>query len=69
MSKAQAVHPAPWLITLPDVVQRTTFSRAQIYRLIKSGEFPRPIKLSAQRVAWDISAIDAWLAAKIGVAA
>lgn len=43
------------------VIDKTGLSRTQIYRLVKTGSFPAPIKLSAAISAWDESAIDAWL--------
>jgi prophage regulatory protein len=48
---------------LPD--KGITFSRMQLWRLIKAGHFPKPIKLSAQRVGFVESEVDAWLKAKI----
>ncbi|MDR7219870.1 AlpA family phage regulatory protein [Aminobacter aminovorans] len=41
------------------------FSRAHIYRLIKSGEFPKPIKIGAARVAWLESDLDSWISTKL----
>lgn len=39
----------------------TNLSMATIYRLIKKGDFPRPLQLSAQAVGWDIHDITAWV--------
>ncbi|BAQ17932.1 helix-turn-helix transcriptional regulator [Methyloceanibacter caenitepidi] len=41
------------------------FSRTHIYRLIRKNEFPRPIRLGEQRVAFVEDEIDAWLRSKI----
>jgi prophage regulatory protein len=41
------------------------FSRAQIYRLVKAGAFPRQIRVGGQRVGWIESEIDAWIESKI----
>ncbi len=41
------------------------FSRASIYRLIRAGEFPAPIKLGEHTSAWLVSEIEAWKHAKI----
>ena len=41
--------------------QLTNLSLATIYRLIKRGDFPRPIRLSAQAVGWDINDVNAWI--------
>jgi prophage regulatory protein len=56
------------LLTITDVIARTTLSRSAIYEAVKSGGFPAPIKISANRVAWRATEIDAWIAAKISVA-
>ena len=43
------------------------FSRQHLYRLIKAGKFPRPIKLgSGGRNAWLASELNLWIAARIG---
>lgn len=39
----------------------TSLSLATIYRLIKRGDFPRPIQLSVQAVGWDVNDINAWI--------
>lgn len=42
-----------------------TISRATLWRLIKKGEFPKPIKTSKSRNAWVESEIDAWMRSRI----
>jgi len=43
-------------------VQRITgLSKATLWRLVKTGDFPRPIKLSERAVGWKASEIDAWI--------
>ncbi len=44
-----------------EVEHRTGLSRSTIYAMMKSGEFPRPIQLSARAVGWMASDIDSWL--------
>jgi predicted DNA-binding transcriptional regulator AlpA len=39
------------------------YSRASIYRKIRNGTFPRPIKLGENKIAWLDHEIDAWIAA------
>lgn len=46
---------------ISDVVSETSLSRATIYRLIAKGNFPTPIKVSTQRVAWPESAVHDWM--------
>ncbi len=50
----------PTLITLKEVVRRTTRSRSSIWRDIHSGRFPIPIKIGA-RVAFKSSEISEWI--------
>lgn len=40
------------------------FSRATLWRKVKSGEFPRPIKLSTRITAWEVDSIRAWMDSK-----
>ncbi len=44
-------------------------SRAHLHRMRVAGQFPQPIKLSANRVVWPESVVAAWMAAKIAEAA
>ncbi len=46
-------------------MQRTTLSRATVWRLCKAGTFPKPFKLGGGRaVAWLDRDINAWLEAQ-----
>ncbi|ARO87949.1 AlpA family phage regulatory protein [Nitrosospira lacus] len=40
------------------------FSSATLWRKVKKGEFPRPVKLSERITAWDVNSIRAWLESK-----
>ena len=40
------------------------FSAATLWRKCKSGEFPKPIKLSAGITAWRVGEVRAWLASQ-----
>ena len=57
------------LLALPAVLDRVSFSRAKLYDAVNKGEFPKPIKLSPNRIAWAESAVAAWISAKIAEAA
>ena len=37
------------------------YSRASIYRKIRNGTFPRPIKLGENKIAWLDHEIDEWI--------
>lgn len=47
-------------LKITDVVAETSLSRATIYRLIAKGDFPSPIRVSPQRVAWSESSVQGW---------
>lgn len=58
------------LLRLRDVTARVGLSKATIYYLIKTGEFPASIKvLDAHSARWDSLAVDQWIAAVIARAA
>ena len=41
------------------------YSRVHIYRLVKAGKFPAPIKVGQNRVGWVESEIDDWIQKKV----
>jgi prophage regulatory protein len=41
------------------------YSTAHLWRLVKGGKFPAPIKLGEARSAWIEAEIDAWIGTKI----
>ena len=47
-------------LSINDVIAETSLSRTTIYRMIRKGDFPASIQLSAQRVAWDSAALQTW---------
>ena len=49
------------MLRLAQVVGLTSLSRATIYRLVGSGQFPKPIRLSLGRVAWFKRDVVGWL--------
>lgn len=60
--------PSTQSITLRRIAQvqaDTGLSRSGIYRLVKLGEFPAPVKLSESAIAWPGNEIDAWITARI----
>lgn len=50
------------LFDIAGICRRTTLSKSTIYRLIKDGKFPAPIKIAKKRVAWREEDILAFLA-------
>jgi prophage regulatory protein len=53
------------VIRLAELTDFVGLRRTQIQDLISKGRFPRPIKLSARRIAWLASEIAEWQAARI----
>ena len=43
----------------------TGMSRSTLYVMIKSGEFPRPVKLGKRRAAWTKEIVLDWIEKKI----
>lgn len=54
------------VLRLNSVVLLTTgLARSTIYKLIGSGEFPRPVPLTARSVGWIECEVSAWIQSKI----
>ena len=49
------------LIRLPEVLHKTGYKKAWIYKLISQGRFPKPIHLGVRAVAFIESEIDDWI--------
>ena len=49
------------LIKIEEVKDRTGLSKPTIYRLMRTGRFPKQMKTSDNTVAWVESEIDGWL--------
>lgn len=46
---------------LPTVTSTTTLSEPTIYRLMKQGLFPKPIKIGHRAVAWKSTEVEAFI--------
>lgn len=44
-------------------------STATLYRMLASGDFPKPISITAGRKAWPLSAVQAWIKQRTDAAA
>ena len=54
------------LLRLPQVRDRTGYSTASVWRLVKAGKLPQPVKLFGGRaVGWIESEIDAAIESRI----
>lgn len=56
---------SPSLIRLSEVMRRTGYGRAWIYRLISLGRFPKPVKIGPRSVAFIESEVDEWINQRI----
>ena len=57
--------PTETLIVFPGLKDRgVRYCRLHINRLVAAGQFPAPVRLSANRIAWRASEIDAWIASR-----
>jgi len=59
---------SPRLLRLPEVQHRVGLRRSEIYRRVRLGAFPRPIRLGTNAVAWLESDLDAWVAQRVAEA-
>ncbi|ELN7636222.1 AlpA family transcriptional regulator [Escherichia coli] len=53
------------LLRLSDVMRRTGYGRAWIYRLISLGRFPKPVQIGSRSVAFIESEVDEWINQRI----
>lgn len=59
--KKKRVEPSSEFMLRAEVMQESTLSKTVIWRLMNRGEFPLPVKLSPNRVAWVRSEVMAWV--------
>ena len=52
------------LLRLNEVLIRTGLARTTIYRKMRDGSFPEPLKIGVRAVRWPESEIKAWLATR-----
>ena len=52
------------LMRREQVEQRTGLARTTIYRKMRDGSFPQPIRVGVRAVRWPSSEIEAWLASR-----
>jgi prophage regulatory protein len=56
--------PSTGYVRLKKLITFLPFSRATLWRLVKSEKFPRQIKLSERVSAWRVEDIRAWMQAR-----
>ena len=52
------------IFRLPGVVERTGLSPATVWRLVRAGRFPAPIRLGVRAVGWRRADIQTWVASR-----
>ena len=57
------------LLRLPEVMDKTSFSRASIYRYVALKKFPQPVKLGVRAIAWRSDEVDVWIEERTRVSA
>ena len=50
------------LLRRQEVEVKTGLARSTIYRLMRAGEFPEPLKLGPRAVRWRATEIESWIA-------
>ena len=57
------------ILRKPAVARYVGLGKSSIDQMWRRGEFPAPIRLSAQAIGWDIEDLDKWLAERTRVGA
>ncbi len=58
--------PTDKIIRLPQVEESVGLKKSAIYKMIKVGEFPAPIKLGKHASGWLESSVQTWIRNKAG---
>lgn len=56
------------LLRRKEVEAQTGLARSTLYKLIASGDFPAPVRITAKAVAWPSNLVDAWIASRVSTA-
>ena len=57
--------PSQRFLRLAQVMDKTGLKRSQIYAYMKTGDFPKSVKIGPSSVAWLESERDDWVKAKL----
>jgi prophage regulatory protein len=49
------------ILRLPEVLTRVGFAASTVRALVRTGEFPRPVRLGRRALGWKESSITDWL--------
>ena len=50
------------LLTRKEITREVGISRSTIYRLLRNGSFPQPIRIGERGIRWPESQVQAWIA-------
>lgn len=53
------------ILRIEQVAEQTGLSHSSLYKQIRLGLFPRPIKLTSRASGWEESAVQAWIEKKV----
>lgn len=53
--------PATGLVRQKDLLPCLPFASSQLWRLVKAGKFPAPLKISPRVTCWRVEDVRAWL--------
>ena len=53
------------LLRRPEVQQLTALPTSTLYRMLKEGRFPSPVKIGVRAVAWRAGEVADWLADRL----
>jgi predicted DNA-binding transcriptional regulator AlpA len=56
------------LLSLEQVLELIPYSKVTVWRLVRRGEFPAPVKLGLKKTAFRANEIQAWIDARERVA-
>ena len=61
LSTSGCIHTSRAVLSPNDTAVMVNISRSGIYRLLATGDFPRPIQLTPRRVGFRVEDVHAWL--------
>lgn len=53
------------LLKRPEVLDRIGIRSTKLYQMVRSGQFPKPVRLSSKAHAWPEHEIDEWIQARM----
>lgn len=60
-SKNTAHHSDRCLLDMKQVCERISFNKSYVFRLVKEGRFPAPIKIGQKASRWTNIMVDDWI--------